>query len=237
VNDNEQTAGEPIFPAWATAGYQKESGEWLINLGLPTNNQPAELNQFAIHMALTIPEALEERCRVAKITYNAHLLDARGQVAGWREVEPAPTSAGGRTAAHVTLGELAARDHLVYDSLFLDCDLKVLMVDPGGEAHELWVPYAATGYFGYYFDHQAKEAQRCLVPKAADMSLQTHINVWRAETLSPHSKDWQDNTATARLNQPWLEAALRRWEQLVGKPIVEWGWYRYGFPPVEKQLS
>lgn len=51
--------------------------------------------------------------------------------------------------------------------------------------------------------------------------------------FSPHNLEGE-NRLLHLLNQPLLEAALKRWEQAIG-PIVDWsgaeGVYRYGFTP------
>jgi hypothetical protein len=227
-------APRPIFPEWATAGYYRDSDEWLIDLDPPPEHQPATLNTFAIRMALTALDALGGRGRVREASYYAYVLDEQGRPRAWHESDPVPVGDGSRVVVQATLQELAVRDHLVYETLFLDCDLQVFLADPAGAVHELWVPYAATVHFGFYSEGDVYELQR-LTPYSADIRFSTHINVWDART-PPWRDGGQDNTATARLNQPWLEAALRRCEQLVGKPIVEYGSYRYGVPPVDEQL-
>lgn len=83
---------------------------------------------------------------------------------------------------------------------------------------------------------QAQRPRQKVIPVDGSTRFETSINVWVERTLDPLSSSWRDNQACAMQNQPLLEEALKEWERLVNKPIVEWNShsyldqvFRYGF--------
>ena len=58
--------------------------------------------------------------------------------------------------------------------------------------------------------------------RKAKVSFETSVDVWVERTLDTMQLPRQDNHAWAVQNQPLLEEALKNWEKLVGKPMIDW---------------
>ncbi|MDF5728671.1 MAG: hypothetical protein PUP92_11710 [Rhizonema sp. PD38] len=128
-----------------------------------------------------------------------------------------------------------------FTTIFIDCDLCVLNADVKHTFNQFWIPKAAKFYFGYVMELKEND-EEALLPLDSSVSFETSTDVWVERTLDQLSLHWQDNHSYASKNQPLLEEALRNWELLVGKPIVEWNsrYYRdqifkYGFKGFKNQ--
>ncbi|MBR8839354.1 MAG: hypothetical protein DSM106950_36465 [Stigonema ocellatum SAG 48.90 = DSM 106950] len=127
-----------------------------------------------------------------------------------------------------------------FTTIFIDCDLCVYVTDIEDTLNEdtsnqVLIPKAARFYFGYVME-PLEDDEEVLIASDSSVSFETSTDVWVERTLDRLGLHWQDNYSCAAKNQPLLEEALRKWEILVGKPIVEWNsrYYRdqifkYGF--------
>lgn len=113
--------------------------------------------------------------------------------------------------------------------LTLSCTVTIVRADSKAET----LSAGARFYYGAVVDFSPGERV-----EVVDSSVGFCVNVdpWLDVTLAPGSFTPRNNQSVSQLNRPPLEHALREWEALMAKPIVETTsrlyrarLYRYGF--------
>ena len=223
-----------VFPETASCGFREESGSWDIDIGVPDDLSASSLNNCAVTMIRSFLSAFHALCRPVQVGFDTISFDASGRV---KEVKEGQVIQIGEKSHDQLLQELLLTvgndDCSYFTAIFVDCNLQVFVPSTKGALHQVWVPRSAKFYLGYVLEPNEEEI---LVPVDGSVSFETSLDVWVERTLDSMSLHWQDNHACAVQNQPLLEEALKNWERLVGKPIIEWNsrYYRdqvlkYGF--------
>jgi len=223
-----------VFPETASCGFREESGSWDIDIGVPDDLSASSLNNCAVTMIRSFLSAFHALCRPVQVGFDTISFDASGRV---KEVKEGQVIQIGEKSHDQLLQELLLTvgndDYSYFTAIFVDCNLQVFVPSTKGALHQVWVPQSAKFYLGYVLEPNEEDI---LVPVDGSVSFETSVDVWVERTLDSMSLHWQDNHACAVQNQPLLEEALKNWERLVGKPIIEWNsrYYRdqvlkYGF--------
>ena len=223
-----------VFPETASCGFKEESGSWDIDVGVPDDLSATSLNNCAVTMIRSFLSAFHALCRPVEVRFDTISFDASGRI---KQVKEGQVIQMGKKSHDQLLQELLLTvgndDYSYFTDIFVDCNLQVFVPSTKGTLHQVWVPRSAKFYLGYVLEPNEEDI---LVPVDGSVSFETSVDVWVERTLDSMSLHWQDNHACAVQNQPLLEEALKNWERLVGKPIIEWNsrYYRdqvfkYGF--------
>jgi hypothetical protein len=233
--------GRDIFLKQFPWGFKKESGYWEINLGIPENYSIASLNDLTMKMVISYLKGFCYLCRPVEVRYDLMSFDQNGKLKSIQEGKVKRIEQQEDSRLIDELKQIIANpSESFFYALFLECDLQVLLPSPGSSDSHNWIPRAGKFYIGYV---EPDDEDR-LIPVDSSLSFDTTIDIWVAKTQNSVTSEWQNNQACAEQNQPLLEAALRAWESLVGRPIVEWGsrYYRnqvfkYGFRESSQVIS
>jgi hypothetical protein len=225
------TTASDIFQEALTSGYKQEVGSWGMHIGVPDDRAAASLNTLTYDMVQAFLTAFRSLCTVVEMRYDTIAFNAHGQV---EKVDEGRQRAIDKGNPEDILGELRAilpdNRNSFFTALFLYCDVQVFVPfvastrhtlpprAPGVQPPTVRIPRAVVFYLGFVLEH---DAAGLLTPVDGSMSVDTSIDVWVPKTRDLAEGQWQDNTAYARYNRPRLDHALRDWEKLVGKPIVE----------------
>jgi len=224
------TTASDIFQVASTSGYKQEVGSWSIHVGVPDDPSAASLNTLTYSMVQAFLTAFRSLCRVVEMRYDTITFRANGQV---KKVDEGREKAIDKGNPADILGELGAvlpsKRNSFFTAVFLHCDVQVFkpfvvdtrftpprVTEAGSPA--VRVPRAAVFYLGFVLEHNEAGL---LTAVDGSMSVDTSIDVWVPRTRDLAEGQWQDNTTYATYNQPRLDRALRKWEELVGKPITE----------------
>ncbi len=223
-----------------TFGFKEETGHWQIDIGVADDQSVASLNSHVIDIVKIFLLAFHKLCRPVEIYYDTMTVDANGKVEQVKEGQVRLVEEKSHTQLLQELKlSLKNPEKSFFTTIFIDCDLYVFVTDPEDTLNEdtsnqVWIPRVARFYFGFVME--PKEDDEALIPSDSSVSFETSTDVWVERTLDQLGLHWQDNYFCAAKNQPLLEEALRKWEILIGKPIVEWNsrYYRdqifkYGF--------
>ncbi|AFZ26694.1 hypothetical protein Cylst_4624 [Cylindrospermum stagnale PCC 7417] len=222
-----------IFLETATCGFKEETGSWEMDIVLPEELSPSCLNNFTCTMIRYFLIAFHQLCKPIEIRYESTSFSSNSQIQEFKEGLVSPSSKNSHEQlVKDMLSALGNAENSYFTHLFLDCDLQVFIPDIKGILHQVWVPQSGMFYLGYVLEDNE---MGLLVPTEGSISFFTSIDVWVEKTLDS-SVRWRSNYACAIQNQPLLKEALEKWENLVGKPIIEWNsrYYRdqifkYGF--------
>jgi hypothetical protein len=208
------------FPQIASCGFREESGSWDIYVGLPDDLSASSLNNRAVTMIRSFLSAFHALCRPVEVRFDTISFDASGRIKEVKEVEVRQI---GEKSHDQFLQELLLTvendDYSYFTAIFIECNLQVFVPSTKDTLHKVWVPRSAIFYLGYVLEPNEEDI---LVPVDGSVRFETSVDVWVERTLDSMSLHWQDNHACAVQNQPLLEEALKNWEKLVGKPIIEW---------------
>jgi len=226
------TTASDIFQTAPTSGYKQAVGSWSIQIGVPDDRSAPSLNTLTYGMVQAFLTAFRSLCTVVEMRYDTIAFNAHGQV---EKVDEGRQRIIDKGKSEDILGELRAilpdNRNSFFTALFLYCDVQVFVPFATGARHTLRppretgarpptvrAPRAVEFYLGFVLEH---DEAGLLTPVDGSMSVDTSIDVWVPRTRDLAEGQWQDNTVYARFNRPRLEHALRDWEKLVGKPIVE----------------
>jgi hypothetical protein len=223
-----------VFPQTASCGFREGSGSWDIEVGVPDNLSASSLNNYAVTMIRSFLSAFHAFCKPVQVKFDTISFDASGRV---KEVKESQVIQIGEKSPDQLLQELLGfvgnDDYSYFTDIFVDCNLQVFIPSKKGTLHQVWVPQSAMFYLGYVLEPNEEDL---LVPVDGSVRFETSVDVWVEKTLGSISLQRWDNYACAVQNQPLLQEALKNWEKLVGKPIIEWNsrFYRdqvfkYGF--------
>jgi hypothetical protein len=219
----------PTLPADATFAYHSDLACWEIDLGAPASGSVEALNQEVDHATQAFLHAFGEMCAVEEAGGDIFLLDDDGRVLSVLEgVHFAPTG-DGRFRPDLQHVDPALNGTPLITRLTLSCSAIIVRAD----RKPLILPAGARFYYDSVVDFNLGERV-----EVVDSSVGFCVNIdpWLDVTLEPGSYQGRDNQSVSQLNRPRLEHALRDWEALMGRSIVETtsGLYRarlhrYGF--------
>jgi hypothetical protein len=231
-----------VFPETASCGFREESGSWDIDVGVPDDLSASSLNNCTVTMIRSFLSAFHALCRPVQVEFDTITFDASGRV---KEVKEGQIIQIAEKSHDQLLQELLLTvgndDYSYFTDIFVDCSLQVFVPSTKDTLHQVWVPQSAMFYLGYVLEPNEEDI---LVPVDASVRFETSVDVWVERTLSSISLQGRDNHACAVQNQPLLEEALKNWERLVGKPIIEWSSrsyrdqvFKYGFKINQNEMS
>jgi hypothetical protein len=223
-----------VFPKTASCGFREESGSWDIEVGVPDDLSATSLNNRAVRMIRSFLSAFHTLCRPVQVEFNTISLDASGRVKEVTEGQVIQIAERSHDQLlQELLGVVENDDYSYFTDIFVDCNLQVFIPSTKGTPHQVWVPQSAIFYLGYVLEPNEEDM---LVPVDGSVRFETSVDVWVERTLGSISFQGRDNRACAVHNQPLLEGALKNWEKLIGKPIIEWNSrsyrdqvFKYGF--------
>lgn len=231
-----------VFPETASCGFREESGSWDIDVGVPDDLSPSSLNNCAVRRIRSFLSAFHALCRPVQVEFDTISFDASGRV---KEVKEGQVIQIAEKSHDQLLQELLLTvgndDYSYFTDIFVDCNLQVFVPSTKDTLHQVWVPQSAMFYLGYVLEPNEEDI---LVPVDGSVRFETSVDVWVERTLGSISLQARDNHACAVQNQPLLEQALKNWERLVGKPIIEWSSrsypdqvFKYGFKIDQNEMS
>jgi hypothetical protein len=231
-----------VFPETASCGFREESGSWDIEIGVPDNLSASSLNNCAITMIRSFLSAFHALCRPVQVEFDTISFDVSGRVKEVKEGQVIQIAEKSHDQLLEKLLLAVGNDGYSYfTDIFVDCNLQVFVPSTKNMLHQVWVPQSAMFYLGYVLEPNEEDI---LVPIDGSVRFETSIDVWVERTLGSISLQGRDNHACAVQNQPLLEEALKKWEMLVGKPIVEWNSpsysdqvFKYGFKINQNEMS
>jgi hypothetical protein len=231
-----------VFPETSSCGFREESGSWDIDVGVPDNLSASSLNNYAVTLIRSFLSAFHALCRPVKVEFDTVSFDASGRVKEVKEGQVIQIAEKSYDQVLEKLLLTVGNDGYSYfTDIFVDCNLQVFVPSTKNTLHQVWVPQSAMFYLGYVLEPNEEDI---LVPIDGSVRLETSIDVWVERTLGSINLQEQDNHACAVQNQPLLEEALKKWEKLVGKPIVEWNSrsysdqiFKYGFKINQNEMS
>lgn len=231
-----------VSPEIANWGFREESGSWDIDVGVPDDLSASSLNNWAVTMITSFLSAFYALCKPVKVRFDTISFDANGKV---KEVKEGQVIQVDEKNNNQLLQELLLTvgndDYSYFTAIFVDCNLRVFIPSATGALYQLWKPQCATFYFGYVLEPNEEEI---LVSVDSSVRFETSFDVWVEKILDSRSLQERDNHACAVQNQLRLEKALKNWERLVGKPIIEWNSrpyrdrvFKYGFKINQNEIS
>ncbi len=231
-----------VFPETASCGFREESGSWDIEIGVPDDLSARSLNNCAITMIRSFLSAFHALCRPVQVEFDTISFDVSGRVKEVKEGQVIQIAENSHNQLLEKLLLAVGNDGYSYfTDIFVDCNLQVFVPSTKNTLHQVWVPQSAMFYLGYVLEPNEEDI---LVPIDGSVRFETSVDVWVERTLGSINLQGRDNHVCAVQNQPLLEEALKKWERLVGKPIIEWNSssysdqvFKYGFKINQNEMS
>lgn len=219
-----------------TFGYVEEAGSWLIDVGVPDVNSLNTINKFAKNMIQDSLESFSFVDRIVELIYDTMSIDFNGKTT--KITEGVTKELGPDYAASLAqiMDPVLHSEDTCFTRVVAICDTQVL-IPSGNVVETILAPRSSEFTFEYTLEFDEQER---LVPVGCYIMYRTHIDSWVSRTMDPVKLHYRDNFLYAKLNQPLLEHALKKWETVLGKKISEADsrWYRdqiheYGFKEID----